>query len=159
MFGSAAYRPDRAAPSRSSRLEEKVTEYFTRNDPLRAVILDGIGNTAVDSLAQETCQLIKQEAASRNYEASSPFSPGMTGWPISEQWHLFRLVPAEQIGVRLTSSAMMVPRKSISLVIGIGQDMPIWTQSEVCDRCNLKKTCHYRVRTHSEPQSDKGSRA
>lgn len=112
------------------RLEEKVADYFSRNEPLPGLLLDGIGSAAVDSLGQEACQLIKQEAAFRGYEASSPLSPGMPGWPISEQWPLFGLVPAEQIKVRLTALAMMIPRKSLSMVIGMGQDMPTWTQAE-----------------------------
>ena len=126
-------------------LEEKVAAYFGSNEPLRGLLLDGIGSAAVDCLAQEACQFMNREALSRGYNASSPLSPGMPGWPISEQQHLFRLVPTEQIGVRLTSSAMMVPLKSISMVIGIGPDMPTWKQAEVCDRCSLKGTCRHKV--------------
>ena len=132
-------------------LEEKVASYFGENEPLRGLVLDGIGSAAVDRLTQEACQLINREALSCGYKASSPLSPGMTGWPISEQWHLFRLVPAEQIGVHLTSSAMMVPRKSISMVIGIGPAMPTWKQAEVCDRCGLKETCPHKV--HARPSN------
>ena len=128
-------------------LEEKVTSYFGRNEPLRGLILDGIGSTAVDCLAQKACQFMNREALSCGHKASSPLSPGMSGWPVSEQWHLFQLVPAEQIGVHLTSSAMMVPRKSISMVIGIGPAMPTWKQAEVCDRCGLKETCTHKVHT------------
>ena len=128
-------------------LEEKATSYFGRNEPLRGLILDGIGSTAVDCLAQEACQFMNREASSCGHKASSPLSPGMPGWPIHEQRHLLQLVPAEQIGVHLTSSAMMVPRKSISMVIGIGTDMPTWKQAEVCDRCSLKRTCHHKVHT------------
>ena len=113
---------------------------------MQALILDGIGSAAVDSLAQEACHFINREASSHGHQASSPISPGMPGLPISEQWQLFQLVPAEQIGVHLTSSAMMVPRKSVSMIIGIGPDMPTWTQAEVCNRCGINKTCHYRVR-------------
>ncbi len=136
------------------RLEEKVGDYFAQNDLLRAVLLDGIGSTAVEALAQEACRLIQCEAASRGYETSSSLRPGMQGWPVSEQWRLFRLVRAERIGVHLTPSGMMVPRKSISMVIGIGMKMPTWTQAEVCDRCSLKQTCSYKVR----PRGDKGSK-
>jgi len=128
-----------------SCLEAKVADYFAQNDPLRATLLDGIGSAGLDSLSQEVCQFMKREASSRGCEASSPLSPGMPGWPTSEQWQLFHLVPAEQIGVCLTSSAMMVPRKSISMVIGIGPDMPTWTHTELCNLCGLKKTCTHRI--------------
>lgn len=140
------------------RLEEEVADYFDKKEPLRGLLLDGIGSAAVDSLAREACQVIRGEASSRGYKASSPLNPGMPGWAISEQWHLFRLVPAERIGVRLTSRAVMVPRKSISMVIGIGPEMLTWTQDEVCDRCNLKGTCPYRERARPEDRPEPKSR-
>jgi len=126
------------------KLEKQVTEYLGEGKPLRGLLLDGIGSAAVDSLAQEACTLIQHEALLRNYQASSPFSPGIPGFPITEQWQLFRLVPSEEIRVRLASSGTMVPRKSVSMVIGLGEKMTVRKRGEACARCNLSKTCHYR---------------
>ena len=83
-------------------LEKQVTDYFNRGEPLRGVLLDGIGSAAVDSLTQEVCKFIAGEASSRGYQASSPINPGMPGLPITEQWQLFEMVPAREIGVSLT---------------------------------------------------------
>jgi len=127
------------------KLEKQVTDYFNRDEPLRGVLLDGIGSAAVDSLTQEVCKFIAGEASSRGYLASSPISPGMPGLPIAEQWQLLKLVPAREIGVSLTSSGIMVPLKSASMVIGIGPQMITWTRAEVCAHCSLRKTCHYRI--------------
>lgn len=131
------------------RLEEKVAYYFASNEPLRGLMLDGIGSAAVEALSQEACRFVEREAASYGYRASGPLNPGMSGWPISDQWHLFRLAPAEQIGIRLTSLAVMVPRKSMSMVIGMGAELPAWKQGEACSRCNLKETCPYKVHARS----------
>jgi len=126
------------------KLEERVTEYFDRNEPLRGLLLDGIGSASVDSLTQEVCRFMMDEASLRGYQTSSPLNPGMPGFPISEQWQMFKLVPAEEIGVSLTRLGIMVPRKSTSMVMGMGAQMATWTQAEVCLRCSLKKTCPYR---------------
>ena len=127
------------------RLEKQVTGYASQGEPLRGTLLDGIGGAAVDSLTEEACKFIAGEASSRGYEASSPINPGMPGLPITEQWQLLKMVPAKEIGVSLTSSGIMVPRKSVSMVIGIGSQMAQWTRTEVCARCHLKKTCPYRI--------------
>jgi hypothetical protein len=74
--------------------------------------------------------------------------------PLTEQWNLFGLVNTQEIGVSLTSSGIMVPRKSVSMVIGIGPQMATWTQVEVCARCSLRKTCPYRIQAQVE-QRDK----
>jgi hypothetical protein len=127
------------------RLEKQVTDYTSQGEPLRGMLLDGIGSAAVDSLTEEVCKFIEGEASSRGYEASSPINPGMPGLPITEQWQLLELVPAGEIGVSLTSAGIMVPRKSVSMVMGIGPQMAKWTRAEVCARCHLKTTCPYRI--------------
>jgi len=126
-------------------LEKQVAEYFNSDEALRGLLLDGIGSAAIDSLGFEVCSLIGNEASLHGYQASSPLSPGGPRFPLAEQWQLFKLVPADQIGVSLTSSGVMVPRKSISMVIGMGSDMKTWTKAESCARCNLRNTCHYRI--------------
>jgi hypothetical protein len=127
------------------RLEKQVTDYSKSNEAMRGMILDGIGSTAVDMTALEALKLIASEVSSRGYEISSPVNPGMSGFPLTEQWNLLGLVNADEIGVSLTASAVLVPRKSASMVIGIGPKMTRWTQAEVCARCSLRETCHYKV--------------
>jgi hypothetical protein len=126
-------------------LEKQVTDYSRSGETLRGMILDGIGSAAVDSLVLEVLRLIDSESSSRGYQISSPVNPGMAGFPLTEQWNLLGLVNTDEIGVRLTSSGVLVPRKSISMVIGIGPQMTKWTRAEVCARCSLRETCDYRV--------------
>ncbi len=126
-------------------LEKQVTEYSKSGETFRGMLLDGIGSAAVDMLTQEACRFMADKASSRGYQTSSPINPGMPGLPITEQWNLLELANASEIGVSLTSSGIMVPRKSTSMVIGMGPQMKRWTQAEVCARCNLRETCPYRI--------------
>ncbi len=140
-----------------SKLEKQVTEYNNQSEPLRGLLLDGIGSAAVDSLSQLACKFIAEEASARGYQVSSPISPGMPGLPITAQQQLLEMVSAKEIGVNLTSSGMMVPRKSASMVIGIGPQMPTWTRVEVCAHCSLNKTCHYKIQRSAEKQHKAGT--
>jgi hypothetical protein len=127
------------------RLEEQVTKYTKSGGALRGIVLDGIGTAAVDRLIPEALKLIAAEVAARGYEISSPVNPGMPGFPMTEQWNLLELAPAREIGVSLSSSGVLIPRKSTSMVIGIGPKMTRWTQAEVCGRCSLRQTCPYKI--------------
>ncbi len=127
------------------RLEKQVTDYSKSGETMRGMILDGIGSTAVDMVTPEVLRRLTNEVSSRGYEISSPVNPGMPGFPLTEQWNLLGLVNADEIGVRLTASGVLVPRKSVSMVIGIGPKMTRWTEAEVCARCSLKESCHYKV--------------
>ena len=135
-----------------ANLERQVKHLLDGSEPLRGLLLDGIGNAAIDSLVGEVCRVIAGIARLRGYRASSPFSPGMPGFPITEQWPLFQLVPAEEIGVSLTTTGTMFPLKSISMVIGMGQQVTVWTRAEFCAHCNLGKTCRYRFEDARKPQ-------
>ena len=85
-------------------LERQITDCTSQGEPLRCMLLDGIGSAAVDSLTEEVCKLIAEEASSHGYEASRPINAGMPGLPITVQWQSFKMVPTEEIVVSLTSS-------------------------------------------------------
>jgi hypothetical protein len=127
------------------KLEKQASDYTKNGQALRGMMLDGIGSAAVDKLIPEVLKLIAAETAQRGYEISSPISPGMPGLAITEQWNLLELAKADEIGVSLTQSGILVPRKSVSMVIGIGPRMTRWTQAEVCARCSLRNTCPYKI--------------
>lgn len=140
------------------KLEKQAANYFKQDEPLRGVLLDGIGSAAVDLLAEEVCQLMTEKASSRGHQAGSPISPGMQGLPITEQQQLINMVPAEEIGVSLTSSGILSPLKSSSMVIGMGPSMKMWTRADVCSQCSLRKTCPYRKEAKGTKQKRKISR-
>jgi cobalamin-dependent methionine synthase I len=46
------------------------------------------------------------------------FSPGYGDWTLDNQPQVLQLAEAERIGITLTESNIMIPRKSVSAVIG-----------------------------------------
>ena len=129
-----------------NNLEMRVKNYIDINEPLSALIMDGIGSAAVDILSEKACNIIASAASSRGYMAGSPISPGMQGLPITNQKHLFDLIPAGEIGVTLTDSGTMIPLKSVSMIMGLGFEMKRWKRVEVCATCHLRNTCPHRLR-------------
>ncbi len=124
------------------------------HDPAFALALDGVGSAAAEALAAEACSRFEQEAIGRNWHASLPLSPGMVGWPVQEgQAQIFSLVNAGEAGVQLTEGGMMVPRKSLSLVLGLGSK--IEAAGSACAYCTLHETCRYQ--DHYPPAAKQGS--
>jgi hypothetical protein len=117
---------------------------------MRAAILDGIGSTAVDMAVADVQRHLARQVASRGYELSSPVSPGMPGFPLTEQRHLLQLAGAAKIGVTVTASGVLVPCKSTLMVMGVGSHMTRWTRAEVCARCGLRNTCRYKASAWDE---------
>jgi hypothetical protein len=131
-------------------LESSVSDCFKSGKRLRGLLLDAMGSSTMENMRFAIRDIINKEAENRGYTASSPVSPGGPSWPLTEQFKLFTLVPAAEIGVRLTETAMMSPRKSTSMVFGLGVNMPTWSPTERCDMCPRGVTCPYRYRSEHE---------
>jgi hypothetical protein len=114
----------------------------SRDDLVLALALDGLGNAAVEAVAQQVCGRLAERARDSGLETSTPLSPGEAEWPVEiGQPQIFALVKPARAGIRLTEGGMMVPKKSISFVTGIGKQM---SQVHPCEACSLKDICRYR---------------
>jgi len=124
-------------------LEEQVSALFSAGDPVRALALDGAGVAALGEVSGTVVSRIRDEAAARGLGTGMRASPGQEGWPIEQQRVFFGLMPAEEIGVRLTESCLMLPCKSVSFVIGLGPEMR--PDAVTCDFCSKRERCCWRV--------------
>ena len=70
-------------------------------------------------------------------------SPGYGDWDVAEQRRLFRLCPADEVGVTLNEACVMTPAKSISLLVGAGPQARVDHYFSQCARCWLAD-CAYR---------------
>ncbi|HEY70300.1 MAG TPA: hypothetical protein G4O08_06935 [Anaerolineae bacterium] len=122
-------------------LEKRSTELMPMHT-MRALALDGAGSAAVEILCNAACSSVEKQARSEQLHISMPFFPGMHGWPIEVgQDQLFNLWD-EPLDIMLTPSYMMVPRKSLSMVVGLGK-RPFQSGSS-CNLCSSSQTCRYR---------------
>jgi len=128
-----------------SALDERVSELFA-DDPVRALALDGAGIAAVGGIARLIGERVREEAATRGLRIGMRAEPGQEGWSIWQQRVLFGLLPAAEIGVQLTESCLMLPRKSISFAVGLGPEMR--PDAVTCDFCSKRERCQWR--SHSD---------
>jgi hypothetical protein len=86
----------------------------TPGDMLEKYLLDGIGNIALREARRRFEQHLRDTFALGKVSCMAPGS--LEDWPIEEQKSLFSLLPGSEsaVGVRLTESCLMIPRKSVS---------------------------------------------
>jgi hypothetical protein len=124
-------------------LENRASQYFAEGYPARGYLLDGLGTVALGMLAERARREIEISAQARGLQASTPISPGHADWVLAEQRVLFDLLPGRETGVSLTDSYLMTPRKSLSMVMGLGPQMITHEEGTQCQYCSLQKTCTY----------------
>jgi cobalamin-dependent methionine synthase I len=101
-------------------LEEMVAYLAENGLVLQATVLDAIGSGAAEKLAVYVEDRIRQMAHAEGFVASWRFSPGYCDWEVHQQKMVFQALNGDTAGIRLTESLLMIPRKSISGIIGIG---------------------------------------
>jgi len=125
------------------RIEEAASRRMAEGEHLRGYLLDRIGSFAVESLAESVEAKLRRDYAAKGLSVSMRFSPGYCDWPIEEQAKLSSLLDFQKAGVRLTESFMMVPRKSISAMVGIGPKGVFSKTRSPCGTCE-KWDCDHR---------------
>ena len=124
------------------RAVDEYAEEVVAQDIVLALAVEGVGAAAVEALANAVCREVEREAESRGLRSTIPLSPGMIGWGVEEgQEIIFSLLQPSQIGVDLTPHHLMTPRKSLSMLIGLGETLDM--DRRICDYCAMRETCRY----------------
>ena len=104
-----------------AELEKRINAIGQEN-PAYSFALDSFGSVAAKTLRIVVCEELGTDVRAKNLYTSIPLIPGMNDWPVDiGQPQIFAVLNAARIGVSLNESAQMIPRKSISMLVGIGQ--------------------------------------
>jgi hypothetical protein len=139
-----------AAVSIGSALEDRASRYFIDGERARGYLLDCLGTATMTNLVQQVCARFEPLAAPSGYPLGFPISPGDEGWPLTEQRVLFKMLPTDRIGLSLTDSCVMLPKKSVSFVVGLGPGIQTAAESSQCDYCSARESCRFK---HSHAKS------
>ncbi|MCJ7554653.1 MAG: hypothetical protein MUO34_12300 [Ignavibacteriaceae bacterium] len=105
-----------------SRLENLSKQFMDDGDMLQGYIID----IAASELVENTADLLESEllkiTSKKKFGVTNRYSPGYCGWNVNDQHKLFSFLPDNFCGISLTESALMLPVKSISAIIGIGRN-------------------------------------
>lgn len=113
-------------------------------DLVKGFIYDVVGSVVVDAAADLMQNELEKSVIIYGKKITNRYSPGYCGWYVAEQHKLFQLVPDNYCGIRLTHSALMDPVKSMSGIIGIGENVKM--NPYTCSLCELKDCTYRRVR-------------
>ncbi len=100
-------------------IEKTVTERFQRGEYAASLLLDAAATAAVEQVADAMEKAIRPKAAAKGYRMRWRFSPGYGDWPLEQQPELLRLSHGEKVGLSLSEALMLIPRKSITAIIGL----------------------------------------
>jgi hypothetical protein len=132
------------------RLEQRASELFAGRRASLALALDRLGNDYLLALSRLVQDRMLADTARRGLTMAGELRAGDPGLALEAQGAVLRLARANAIGVTLTEGQVMRPVKSISMVLGVGIDLPA-AQWSRCDTCPSRPTC--RVARQAEARS------
>jgi hypothetical protein len=107
---------------------------------LHAYLMDVAGSVLAEHCADEVNGYLSDILDKNGYETTARFSPGYCDWELKDgQTNLFKFLNTDSIGLRINSSGLMIPRKSVSAALIGARKIPYTTPCRFC-----KNICEYR---------------
>lgn len=114
--------------------QQWIEEVKATEDSLMIFIVDSMGSLLAEKAGDYMERQLEKEITPLQH--TNRFSPGYCGWHLTDQRNLFSLLKGHNTGVILNDVCLMIPIKSISGVMGIGE---VVNQKEYgCQHCELE---------------------
>lgn len=111
-------------------------------DLKKAVMTDSIASSAIENILDQIQAQIRLTLAEGEF-LTDRFAPGYGDLPIGLNSILAQLLDTKrQIGLTVSASGIMIPRKSIMAIIGVaGSAQPQFTRG--CANCTMSEECNF----------------
>lgn len=131
------------AATLGSEIDRRIN-YYQKCDMLKALIVNACATAFIEEGCNYVESLIKEEFCSDYEELTWRYSPGYGDLSLDVQGELLKLLQGNKdIGLYLSESNMLIPKKSVTAIVGI---IPKGKSSnkKSCENCLNKNNCNYR---------------
>ena len=121
-------------------IEERIKALFSEKRASLALGLDEMANRL---LLEGSCRMYERllsDASKRGLCVSGELRPGDPGLALESQRAAVRLAHGQEVGVSVNQNFVLSPVKSITVVYGLGRDLPPAKWSR-CDECKSHEKC------------------
>ena len=122
---------------------------YSKVDLMKSLILDACATSAIEIICDKVEDEIREIAKAEGFKITSRYSPGYGDFSLNIQADLLRNLDAyRKIGLSSTNNCILLPRKSVTAVIGFHHEEVIQKKQKctVCKNinCNFRKgECYF----------------
>ena len=123
---------------------EKKIKLYERTNLTKALILDSCATTAVEEVCDILEEEVKNKALKENLSITFRYSPGYGDLPLDVQGDFLNTLNANKvIGLTVSKSNILMPRKSVTAIIGLVPKEKAITK-RTCEVCKNYENCSFR---------------
>ena len=118
---------------------DRLISRLAVTSPAESFITDALASAAAESLCDYADNILRKEG-----EKPFRFAPGYGDMPLEQGAQILAVLDAaRRIGLTVTPNYLMIPRKSVTAILGIS-DHPQKLRKRGCEVCSMFLTCPYR---------------
>ncbi len=114
------------------------------NDMADALIMDSIFSCAIENVCDNFEADLRAEVEAAGMYLTDRFSPGYGDLPIDSQGLICEALNTQRrIGLAYTDNSLLIPRKSVTAILGISNTRPT-LRKRGCEFCSMFSSCDIR---------------
>lgn len=123
-------------------LEEHAKRVSGNGLVLEAYVYDLVALGILEKIGQKMNLIVEKYGSEHGWGVSPFLSPGSVhGWELDDQHNLIELLPTGDIGISKSEGGVLLPFKSLSLLIGTGPGYKETQVGSTCRICSRKDKC------------------
>ena len=108
-----------------------------------AVILDAVLSAAIEAVCDRMEETLREKLAAQALYLTDRFSPGYGDMPLAQSGQICEVLNAgRSIGLTVSQSGILMPRKSVTAVLGISRTQ-VLRRPKGCEGCSARQTCAF----------------
>lgn len=123
---------------------EKEIKKYSYMDLTKGIIIDSCATTAIEEVCDLVQKQIEERLLKEDKYITTRYSPGYGDLSIDRNVDIINLLNAQkEIGLTITDSGIMIPRKSVVAIIGVTNSL-IKKGKKSCESCEHRMTCKFK---------------
>ena len=134
---------------------ERILNLLSKTKISEAIIFDAVCTAKIEEICDLCEEEIKSQVLKEGLYTNYRYSPGYGDFPLDSQKAITSILGCHKgIGLTVTDSDLLIPRKSVTALIGIFEDKQNGYKKD-CDLCGLSETCTYKKKGITCREDDK----
>lgn len=111
-----------------------------------ALLMDAVLSAAIEAVCDEQERILRASYGEKGLYLTDRFSPGYGDMPLGQTKEICAVLQTEKtIGLTVSGSGIMIPRKSVTALLGVSS-LKQSRRPSPCSVCTMRETCALRKR-------------